>query len=91
MGLALGAVVELVLPQLLLPGEGLQAAVQADGLGLRPAGLLHAAVLLHDLQGEQAVSRRQAEHTAHYGDRGFWAVSPSGCLRNVDYLKNFKN
>lgn len=53
-GLALGAVVELVLAQLLLAGEGLQAAVQADGLGLRPARLLHAAVLLHDLQGAEA-------------------------------------
>lgn len=53
MRLALGAVVKLVLPQLLLAGEGLQAAVQADGLGLGPARLLHAAVLLHNLQGEQ--------------------------------------
>ena len=55
MGLALGAVVELILSQLLFPGEGLQAAVQADGLGLGPAGLFHAAVLLHYLQGEQTV------------------------------------
>lgn len=52
MRLALGAVVELVLTQLFLTGEGLQAAVQADGLSLRPTGLLHAAVLLHNLQGD---------------------------------------
>lgn len=49
MRLALGAVVELVLAQLLLAGEGLQAAVQADGLGLGPPRLLHAAVFLHNL------------------------------------------
>lgn len=51
--LALGAVVELVLPELLLAGECFQTAVQADGLGLGPAGLLHTAVLLHDLQGHR--------------------------------------
>lgn len=49
--LALGAVVELILTQLFLTGEGLQTAVQADGLSLGPAGLLHTAVLLHNLQG----------------------------------------
>lgn len=52
MRLALGAVVELVLTQLLLAGEGLQTAVQADGLSLGPTGLFHTAVLLHDLQGD---------------------------------------
>lgn len=51
-GLALGAVVELILSQLLLTGESFQTAVQADGLSLGPAGLLHTAVLLHDLQGQ---------------------------------------
>lgn len=50
---ALGAVVELILTQLLLAGEGPQAAVQVDGLSLGPAGPLHAAVLLHNLQGER--------------------------------------
>lgn len=54
MRLALGAVVELVLTQLFLAGEGLQTAVQADGLSLGPAGLLHTAVLLHNLQGDHA-------------------------------------
>lgn len=53
MGLALGAVVELVLTQLLLAGEGLQAAVQTDGLSLSPTRLLHTLVLLHDLQGHR--------------------------------------
>lgn len=50
MGLAFGAVVELILAELLLTGEGLKTAVQADGLGLGSAGLLHAAVLLHNLR-----------------------------------------
>lgn len=50
--LALGAIVELVLAQLFLAGEGLQTAIQADGLSLGPTGLLHTAVLLHDLQGD---------------------------------------
>lgn len=58
-GLALGAVVKLVLAQLLLAGEGLQTAVQTDGLSLRPAGLLHTAVLLHNLHGDQ-----EGDHTA---------------------------
>lgn len=52
-GLALGAVVELVLSQLLLAGESLQTAVQADGLSLSSPRLLHTAVLLHNLQGEE--------------------------------------
>lgn len=52
MRLALGAVVELVLPQLLLTSEGFQTTVQADGLGLGPTGLLHTAVLLYNLQGD---------------------------------------
>lgn len=52
-GLALGAVVEFVLSQLLLAGESLQTAVQADGLSLSSPRLLHAAVLLHNLQGEE--------------------------------------
>lgn len=50
MRLALGAVVELVLPQLFLAGEGLQTTVQADGLRLGPTGLFHTAVLLHNLE-----------------------------------------
>ena len=57
-GLTLGAEVELVLPQFLLAGEGLQTAVQADGLGLGPPALLHAAVLLHDLEREVDMSDR---------------------------------
>lgn len=52
MRLALGAVVELVLAQLLLTGEGLEAAVQADGLGLGPPRLLHTAVFFHNLRGK---------------------------------------
>lgn len=49
-GLALGAVVELILSQLFLTGKGLQTAVQTDGLCLGPATLFHTGVLLHDLQ-----------------------------------------
>lgn len=52
MGLALGAVVELILAQLFLTGEGLQTAVQADGLSLGPTRLLHAAVFFHNLRGK---------------------------------------
>lgn len=52
-GLALGAVVEFVLSQLLLTGESLQTAVQADGLSLSSSRLLHTAVLLYDLQEEK--------------------------------------
>lgn len=52
--LALGAVVELILAQLFLAGEGLQTAVQADGLGLGPSGLLHTAVLLYALRGDHS-------------------------------------
>ena len=58
MGLTLGAEVELVLAQLLLAGEGLQTAVQADGLCLGPPALLHAAVLLHYLEREVDTSDR---------------------------------
>ena len=60
--LALGAVVKLVLTQLLLAGEGPQTAVQADGLGLGPTGLLHTAVLLHNLSGD-----RVGHHTERVG------------------------
>lgn len=52
MRLALGTVVELILTQLFLTGKGLQAAIQADGLSLGPSRLLHAAVFLHDLRGQ---------------------------------------
>lgn len=58
-GLALGAVVEFVLSQLLLAGESLQTAVQADGLSLSSPRLLHTAVLLHNLQGEERDARRR--------------------------------
>lgn len=51
--LALGAVVELVLPKLLFAGECFQTAVKADRLSLGPARLLHTAVLLHNLQGDR--------------------------------------
>lgn len=53
MRLALGAVVQLVLAELFLAGECFQTAVQADGLSLGPARLLHTAVLLHNLEGDQ--------------------------------------
>lgn len=49
MSLALGAVVELILAQLLLAGKGLQTAVQADGLSLGPTRLLHTAVFFYNL------------------------------------------
>lgn len=49
-GFTLGTVVELILSQLLLTGEGFQTAFQADWLSLGPTGLVHTAVLLHDLQ-----------------------------------------
>lgn len=55
MSLALGAVVELVLSQLLLTGEGPQTAVQADGLSLGSTRLLHTAVLLYDLQTHDGI------------------------------------
>lgn len=55
-GLALGAVVHLILPQLLLAGEGSQAAVQVDGLCLGSAALLNTFMFLHDLKGEKTVS-----------------------------------
>lgn len=52
----LGAVVELILPQLLLRGEGLQTRVQVDGLCLFPPAILHTVmVLIKLLQGTKSM------------------------------------
>lgn len=51
-GLTLGAVVHLILPQLLLTGECTEAAVQVDGLSLCSPTLLHTLMLIHNLQAE---------------------------------------
>ena len=42
----LGAVVQFILPQLLLGGEGVQTGVQVDGLRLLPPAVLHTLVVL---------------------------------------------
>lgn len=55
-GLALGAVVHLILPQLLLTGEGSQTTVQVDGLCLGSAALFNTFMFFHDLKGEETVS-----------------------------------
>lgn len=51
--LALGAVVHLILPQLLLAGEGSQTTVQVDGLSLGSPALLNTLMFLHDLEGRE--------------------------------------
>lgn len=61
--LALGAVVHLILPQLLLAGEGSQTTVQVDGLCLGSAALFNTFVFFHDLKGEKAVCDLEMEHT----------------------------
>lgn len=53
-GFALGAIVELILTQLLFTGEGLQTAVQTDGLGLGTPTQFHTSVLLHYLHETQS-------------------------------------
>lgn len=52
-GLALGAVVHLILPQLLLAGEGSQTAVQVDGLCLGSAALFNTFMFFHNLKGRE--------------------------------------
>lgn len=52
-GLTLGAVVHLVLPQLLLAGESSETAVQVDGLSLCTPTLFHTLVLIYHLQVEE--------------------------------------
>lgn len=56
MGLALGAVIHLILAQLLLTGEGSETTVQIDGLCLRSAALLNTFVFLYNLKGNKTVS-----------------------------------
>lgn len=55
-GLALGAVIHLILAQLLLTGEGSETTVQIDGLCLRSAALLNTFVFLYNLKGNKTVS-----------------------------------
>lgn len=63
--LALGAVVHLILPQLLLAGEGSQATVQVDGLCLGSAALFDTFVFFHDLKGrENCLCLGNVTHTA---------------------------
>ena len=57
MGLTLGAIVHLVLPQLLLAGESSETAVQVDGLSLCSATLFHTLVLIYNLQVEETRGR----------------------------------
>lgn len=50
MGLALGTVVHLILPQFFLAGEGSQTAVQIDGLSLSSAALLNTFMFFYNLK-----------------------------------------
>jgi len=58
-GLTLGAVVHLVLPQLLLAGESSETAVQVDGLSLCTPTLFHTLVLIYNLQVEEMRNGRR--------------------------------